>query len=57
MIDKKKSGKKNGRIHPDTSVYDIDIDFELNNGKGAWVVILQRNDHYPQPHLDLNKTK
>ena len=57
MIDKKKLCKKNTSIDPDISVYDIDIDFELNNGKGAWVVILQRNDRYPHPLLDLDETK
>lgn len=48
MIDQKSAGKKNGSIDSDFGVYDIDINFELNNGEGAWVVILQKNDNHKQ---------
>lgn len=31
-------------IPPDMGVVDIDIDLKLNNGKGAWVVVLLRQE-------------
>lgn len=57
MIDKKQLRTKNTSIYPDISLYDIDIDLEINNGKGAWVIILQRNDRFPQPLLNTEATK
>lgn len=60
MIAKKKLCKNNDPsypVYPDTSVYDVDIDFELNNGKGAWVVILKRPDVYPRPRPHINEAK
>lgn len=42
-------------IDADFCIYDIDIDFELNNGKGAWVVVLQRKNHDLQTIQDIGQ--
>lgn len=45
MIDQNNLREEPTSIFPDLSLCDIDIDFELNDGKGAWVVVLRKNDH------------
>lgn len=37
------------------NVYSIDIDFKLNDGKGAWVVVLERNDCCLQSLSDMDE--
>lgn len=44
-------------IHPDLTLCDIDIDFELNNGKGAWVVVLRKDGHSRKPLADLGENR
>jgi hypothetical protein len=39
------------------NVYSIDIDFKLNDGKGAWVVVLERNDCCLQSLSDMDVQK
>ena len=57
MLDQYKSGDQQPSIAPDFSHYeiDIDIDFELNGGKGAWVVILRKSDPGQQPLRETEK--
>lgn len=52
MIDKNNLCEKYAAIFPDLSLCDIDIDFELNGGKGAWVVMLRKDGRSPQPLTD-----
>jgi hypothetical protein len=49
MLDKYTSGEKPISVVSDLTLCDIDIDFELNDGRGAWVVILRKEGHPPQP--------
>ena len=53
MIDQNNLSEKPTSIFPDLSLCDIDIDFELNDGKGAWVVVLRKDDHSRQPLPDI----
>ena len=57
MINEKKACEENTLIDSNFSVFDIDINFDLNNGKGAWVVMLQRSPPYPLPLKDIDETK
>lgn len=49
MIDKNNLCETHTAIFPDLSLCDIDIDFELNDGKGAWVIVLRKDDPSRQP--------
>lgn len=53
MIDQNNLSEKPTSIFPDLSLCDIDIDFELNGGRGAWVVILRKNDNARKPLPDI----
>jgi hypothetical protein len=52
MIEKNKSCENQPPIFPDISLCDIDIDFELNDGKGAWVIVLRKDGRSPQSRAD-----
>jgi hypothetical protein len=54
MIDQNSLSENHTSIFPDLSLCDIDIDFELNDGKGAWVVVLRKDGHSRQPLPDLD---
>lgn len=43
MINQNNSCEKHSSNFPDFSLYDVDVDFELNDGKGAWVVVLRKH--------------
>lgn len=52
MIEDKNVWTTPNAILPDMSLFDIDIDFDLNDGKGAWVVVLRRDERFGKPLPD-----
>ncbi len=55
MIEQNNLCKTHTSLFPDLSLCDIDIDFELNEGKGAWVVVLRKDGRSPQPLADFDE--
>ncbi len=55
MYEKKQLCEKIRGIYPDIGVCGIDVDVEYDEGKGAWLLNLRRDNHELKTHLELEE--